>query len=91
MVFNSKPKSASKNSPKGVTKVYYKNLCNILSLIGTTNMFLHTTQFVNLLNQAEDLLGKLKKSDPSGNYPDLENEYNTYKERFMKWQARLTE
>lgn len=89
MVFKSKPEGFSKNSLKGVTKVYYKNLCNVLFLLGTTNMFLNTPQFINLLNQAEDLLGKLQKSDPSISYPELENEYNSYKEQFMKWQAGL--
>ena len=89
MVFNSKPKNLSKNSPKGVTKVYYKNLCNVLKSMGDVNMFLNTIQFINLLNQAEDLLEKLQKSDRKGNYSDLENEFNSYKEQFMKWQAGL--
>lgn len=90
MVFNGKPKIISKKSIKGVTKVYYKNLCVVLNNIGSVNMFLNTIQYVNLLNQAEDLLEKLQKSDPSGAYSELENEYNFYKEQFMKWQAGLS-
>lgn len=89
MVFNSNPKRFSEKSLKGVTKVYYKNLTNVLNTIETTNMFLNTSQFINLLNQAEDLLGKLQKSDPGGSYVDLENEYNSYKEQYMKWQAGM--
>ncbi|MBN8694838.1 MAG: hypothetical protein J0L69_16710 [Bacteroidetes bacterium] len=90
MVFNSKPLHISSVRLKGITKVYYKNLNNVLSCLDSTNMFLNTHQFVNFLTQAEDLLTKLKKSDEQGNYTDMENELNAHKEQFMKWQASLT-
>lgn len=91
MVFNSKPLHSSVVRLKGISKVYYRNLRNVLSYLDGTNMFLNSTQFVNLLTQAEDLLVKLKKSDEHGNYSDLENEVNAHKEQFMKWQASLSE
>lgn len=90
MVFNSKPEHTSQERLKGITKVYHKNLCNVLSCLDNTNMFLKTHQFVNFLTQAEDLLTKLKKSDEQGNYTDMENEVSAYREQFMKWQASLT-
>ncbi len=90
MVFNSKPIHVSTSHLKGITKVYYKNLNNVLFSLDNTNMFLNTHQFVNFLTQAEDLLIKLKKSDEQGNYTEMENEVNAYKEQFMKWQASLT-
>jgi hypothetical protein len=90
MEFNSSLKNRSDKPLKGITKVYCKNLCNILSLLNNTSMFFNTSQFISLLHQAEDLLGKLKKSDVNGNFSGLENEFNSYKEQFMKWQASLT-
>lgn len=68
----------------GAAKVYRKNLQRILDSLGQTNHIIQKIQFQNYLLQAEDCLVKLKKAEGETYVFDLENEYNYYKEVFLK-------
>ena len=76
-VFNPLPKS-------GTAKLYLKNLVKALEELKDDNLLIKNSQFQNLLTQAYVCLLKLKKADPDFNVLELENEYNYYKEQFLK-------
>lgn len=68
----------------GAAKVYRKNLTRILESLSRTNHIIQKTQFQNYLIQAEDCLVKLRKAEADTYTFDLENEYNYYKELYLK-------
>ncbi len=68
----------------GAAKVYRKNLLRTLDSLSKTNHIIQKIQFQNYLIQAEDCLVKLKKAEAETYTFDLENEYNYYKELFLK-------
>ncbi|MBK7668406.1 MAG: hypothetical protein IPJ32_14360 [Sphingobacteriaceae bacterium] len=68
----------------GAAKVYRKNLQRILDSLSQTNHIIQKTQFQNYLIQGEDCLVKLKKAESDAYNFDLENEYNYYKELFLR-------
>lgn len=68
----------------GAAKVYRKNLQRILDSLSQTNHIIQKVQFQNYLLQAEDCLVKLKKAEGETYAFDLENDYNYYKELFLK-------
>ncbi|MBP7808823.1 MAG: hypothetical protein KA163_05990 [Bacteroidia bacterium] len=68
----------------GAAKVYRKNLLRTLDSLKHTNHIIQKSQFQNYLVQAEDCLVKLKKAEGDTYAFDLENEYNYYKELFLK-------
>lgn len=68
----------------GAAKVYRKNLLRILDSLSDTSHIFQKTQFRNYLLQAEDCLIKLKKAEGETYTFELENEYNYYKELFLR-------
>jgi hypothetical protein len=68
----------------GTAKVYRKNLRRTLDSLSQINPIIHKIQFQNYLIQAEDSLVKLRKAEADTYTFGLENEYNYYKELFLK-------
>jgi len=68
----------------GAAKVYRKNLARILDAFGKTNPLIQKSQFQNYIILAEECLANLKKAEASTYTDDLENEYNYYKELYLK-------
>jgi hypothetical protein len=68
----------------GAAKVYRKNLLRTLDSLSKTNHIIQKIQFQNYLIQAEDCLLKLKKAEGNTYTFELENEYNYYKELFLR-------
>lgn len=75
--FNEGPKS-------GAAKVYHKNLIKVLENLKESDYVIQTAQVKDLLIQANYCLLKLKKADAEFDLTMLENEYNYYREQFLR-------